>query len=228
MSTVSDIITGIRDDLKDDGTVPKFSDEKIIRFMNRFRIFLAAILFREQCNLSLKKADIVTTSAVSTYDFMSGSGSDYYADFGIHFSDKTTGLRKRELAEYISGGYGSSTAVGSAGSYMILGTTLYLFGDIPDRTATAWLWYYSIVSSFTATTDTMPYKGLFDEPWRQFVSLLLLNRDEYTANFEAEVLKTVEVDVLRSIVSMSSQPKMIPIKNPGNRRPLTIGNNYYE
>jgi len=227
MSTVSDIITGIRYDLKDDGTVAKVSDEKIIHFMNRFRIFLAAVLFREQTNLSLKKANIVTASGTATYDLFSAA-SDYYADFGIHFSDKTIPLAKRELAEYITGGYGTSTACGSAGSYMILGTTLYLFGDIPDKTATAWLWYYAINTEFTTSVDSMPYNGLFDEPWRQFVTLLLLNRDEYSADFEMGILKSVENEVLRAVVSWTTQPKMIPFLNPGSKRKFTIGNNYYE
>ncbi len=227
MSTVSDIITGIRYDMKDDGTVAHVSDAKIIHYMNRFRIFLAAILFREQTNLSIKKADIVTASGTATYDLFSAA-SDYYADFGIHFSDKTSPLIKRELSEYITGGYGSSTQVGSAGSYMILDTTLYLFGDIPDRTATAWFWYYAISKALNTAGDSMPYNGIFDEPWRQFVTLLLMNRDQYSTDFEASVLKQVETDVLRAVVSYSTQPKMIPCLSAGSRRKTTIGLNYYE
>lgn len=226
MSTVSDIITGVRYDLKDDGTIPKFSDAKIMHYMNRFRIFLAALLFREQCNLSLKKSDLVTASGTATYNLMS-SIPDYYADFGITYHDDSQGLMRRELAEYISGGYNTSTVTGTAGSYMILGTTLYLFGDIPDASDTMNVWYYSINTAFASSTDSMPYNGIFDEPWRQFVALLLLNRDEYSAEFETTVLKAVGLDVLRGIISYSSQPKMIPVINPGSQRKFTIGRGYY-
>ncbi len=227
MSTVSDIITGIRYDMKDDGTVSKFSDEKIMHFMNRFRIFLAAVLFREQCSLSLKKVDVVTTSGTATYDLMSAA-ADYYADFGIHYSDSSTPLNSKDLPEYIAGGYNTSTITGTANNYMILGQTLYLFGDIPDSTKTAWLWYYMMNTAFANATDTMPYGGIFDEPWRQFVTTLLLNRDEYSVDFEASLLKALETDVLRSVISYSPQPKMIPyITNPRKRGGFTIGRGYY-
>lgn len=226
MSAVSDIITAIRYDIKDDGTSQKFTDAKIMHYMNRFRIFLAATLFREQCAISLKKADIVTTSNVSTYAFL-GSATDFYVDYGLHYNTLSSPLKKRGLDEYIANGYNTATTVGTAGSYMINGTTLYLFGDIPNAASTLYLWYYSIPTAFTATTDTMPYNGLFDQVWRQFVSLLLLNRDEYSADFESSLLKTCEVDVLRAVVGWSVQPKMIPFMNPGTKREFTIGRDYY-
>jgi hypothetical protein len=226
MSAVSDIITAVRYDLKDDGTVAKISDAKIMHYMNRFRVFLAATLFREQCSISLKKANIVTGSDTSTYAFLS-SAADFYADYGLHYSTSASPLVKRGLDEYIANGYNTATAVGTAGNYMILGTTLYLFGDIPDAVSTLSLWYYSQPVAFTATTDTMPFNGIFDEPWRQFITTLLLNRDEYSANFEQQLLGQIEIQVLRGIIGWSVQPKMIPFMNPGTKREFTIGRDYY-
>jgi len=225
MSTVSDIITAIRYDLKDDGTVNKFTDAKIMHYMNRFRIFLAATLFREQVAISLKKADIVMGSNTQTYAFL-GSATDFYAEYGIHHATKSTPLRKCGLDEYIANGYSTATALGTANNYMILGTTLYLFGDIPNAAGTAYLWYYSIPTAFSTTTATMPYNGMFDEVWRQFVTLLLLNRDEYATDFESSIMKQCETDVLRAVVGWSVQPKMIPMMNPGSRREFTIGGEY--
>jgi hypothetical protein len=213
MSTVADVITGIRDDLKDpDGE--KYTDAQIIRYMNRFRVYLAALMFRYQVYAGIKKADIPLSPGVGTYSIYDYA-PDFYAEKQLNYSDKTNLLKRGTLDYYIAGGHGTSTATGTSDKYMILGSTLYLFDPLPDG-GTIQLWYYYIENAFAATTDTMPHNGILDNYWREFVSKLLMNRDEYNIQYEEFLFRELEGSILSALVGRSPQMVMIPEQYAGS------------
>jgi hypothetical protein len=215
MSTVADIITGIRYDLKDKGTVAHFSDADIMHYMNRFRIYIAKMMYQNQLTAGIKAVGCTLGSNTQTYSLFS-LATDFYAEHGLIMKGDSTWFTKKELDEYISQGYEASTVLGTPAHYMILNSMMYFFGDIPNATMTASMYYYYLPAAFSTTTTSMPWGGLLDEFWREFVTTIMMNRDEYNVGFEANLFKQQEANILPCLVQWSTQLKMIPQDNMGS------------
>ena len=213
MSTVADVITDLRDDLKDSGG-DNFSDAQLMRYMNRFRIYLAAMRFRNQIAAGVKSVNYTAAAGTATYTLP----SDFFAEKLINWNQKSKALDKISLDEYISKGLNSATSTGTSDKYMILGDALYFIDPIPGA-GTLNFWYYYIDAAFSSTTATMPHGGLLDQCWREFVTKLLLNRDEYNTQYEEFIFKQLEYNVLSALVGRSSSMWMIPDRS-ANGDPL--------
>jgi len=209
MSTVANVITDIRYDLKDSGTTKKFADAQIIQYMNRFQIYLAAIAYHNRIHAFVAKDSVTMTAATETYTLP----SDFYAEYLLTFDDKDAALKKISLDEYISRGCGTSTSSGQPSKYMILGTKLYICDPLPDGTSTTLdNYYYQIPAAFSTATNTgtMPLSGILDQFWRQFVVMLLMNIDEYNIGMETKLFSQLEDDILGALIGRGPKFPMIP------------------
>jgi len=76
------------------------------------------------------------------------------------------------------------------GFYVGSDNTLY-FLDIPDTAYTAKIPYYPVHTILTATSDTIPYRGVFDNVIVEAVAMRSQNRDEYELGFELNWFKYI-------------------------------------
>ncbi len=219
MSTIADIITGVRQDIKDTSTPYKVSDSQIVHYMNRFRIHIAALQYRNQCYGNIKSANTTLTSGTKTYAIPTDFYAEAIGEDGknmIHFSNKSDMLRKTQLTDYVKGGFNTASSTGTSGRYMILGQLIYLFDPVPSG-GTLTIWYHYLDSAFNtaSTTTSMPYDGLLDEYWRGFVSSLLQLKNEYDIQAEFSLFKELENHILGALVGRSPAFRFIPRQGAG-------------
>lgn len=103
-------------------------------------------------------------------------------------------LQQVEYDEYASDYTGTAT---SPEVYCLLTDTSLLVGPCPD-TATVVFYglYFYKPTALTATTDSLPYNGIFDEVIRGYVSQMALLRDEYNVSVEDAMRARAEQDVV--------------------------------
>jgi hypothetical protein len=84
--------------------------------------------------------------------------------------------------------------------YCPMTDTSILFGPAPD-TATVVFYglYFYRPEALDATTDTLPYNGLFDDIIRAYVTQCAMLRDEYNVSVEETMRSRVEADIITII-----------------------------
>ena len=86
--------------------------------------------------------------------------------------------------------------------YFGIDDTNIVLGNIPDSTVRVlWGWYYKYPTSLTATTDTVPYNGIFDHVITEYTTMRALNRDEYNTNIEQGLLSEA-IDGISGILAV--------------------------
>ncbi len=211
MSTVSDFLTAIRDDIKDPDS-EQFTDAQIIRYANRFRMHIVSLFMRYQISVGRKKGTLAVSSNTETYSIFS-SLSDLQALEYCFLYNQSRPLTPLTIEDYYRKGLNTATTLGTSNNFMVEGTTIYLCNPKPEKTGTLDVWYYYLpaaITTGTATTNTMPYSGLIDEPWREFTSFLLLNREEYNAKTEMELFQSLEDSILSLTSSFTAKMDFKP------------------
>jgi len=79
------------------------------------------------------------------------------------------------------------------------------FADTADDAYTVKIPYWAIPTALTATTDTVPFKGVFDNLLIESLSMRILNRDEYELTHELNWYKFLMSEA-RKIVRMRQNP----------------------
>lgn len=90
--------------------------------------------------------------------------------------------------------YGNSE--GAPETYAIDRNTNLVVGPKPDDTdLVLYGLYFYIPAKLTATSDSMPYDRIFDEPIRAAVTKLAMNRDEYNVQVEQSILQEAQMEI---------------------------------
>ena len=97
------------------------------------------------------------------------------------------------LGDYDPVGYGKPT------EYYIDGSNNVCFPIYPDDAYTVKIPYYTIPTAITATTDTVPFLGLFDNVIIEALTWRAQNRDEYDVTGEMKWQSFLNERVLRLI-----------------------------
>ena len=85
--------------------------------------------------------------------------------------------------------------------FYINGSNSVTFLPTPDDTYTAMIPYYALHTILTATSDTVPFIGVFDAVIIESVAMRALNRDEYEVGFELNWFKYIRGQA-RKIIAM--------------------------
>jgi hypothetical protein len=85
--------------------------------------------------------------------------------------------------------------------FYVNGSNSLTFLPTPDATYTANIPYYALHTLLTATTDTVPFLGMFDAVITESVAMRTQNRDEYDLSFELKWFKYIRGQA-RKIISM--------------------------
>jgi len=126
----------------------------------------------------------------------------------IVFKEPSTGdeLVQRD-AGYVRTHYNS---IGSVEAYAVEGSNIVL-GGIPDDTVRVlWGWYYALPTTLSATTDTIPYSGHFDDVIIEYCTTRALNRDEYNTQMEINLMQQAIDGVLGVITYRQSRTDRQP------------------
>ena len=91
--------------------------------------------------------------------------------------------------------------------YSLLTDTSMMVGPTPNSgTVVFYGLYFYAPAALTATTDTLPYNGIFDDLIRVYTSQLGLLRDEYNVSVEETIRSRMEADII-SIIRERSRRK---------------------
>jgi hypothetical protein len=85
--------------------------------------------------------------------------------------------------------------------FYVNGSNSITFLPTPDATYTANIPYYALHTTLTATTDTVPFLGIFDAVITESLAMRAQNRDEYDLSFELKWFKYIRGQA-RKIISM--------------------------
>jgi len=217
MSTVADILTSVRYDLKDTAGVNfEFTSSgeengELIDYLNRGLGHLAALLQQYGSDLVKKAGTITITAGVREgtlptdfvrFAYEGRNETGYTSKIGEHrplarIQGETAWLKEITLAEaleYLSTSTGKPTKV-------CLLNNQALFLPYADAAYTADVFYYYNPAKLTISASVIPFSGIFDQVLQQFVVTLALNRDEYNAQFEQNLIQEYGRPVFNQIVA---------------------------
>ena len=91
--------------------------------------------------------------------------------------------------------------------YSLMTDTSLMVGPTPNSSTVVFygLYFYA-PAALTATTDTLPYNGIFDDLIRVYTSQLGMLRDEYNVSVEETIRSRMEADII-SIIRERSRRK---------------------
>jgi hypothetical protein len=91
--------------------------------------------------------------------------------------------------------------------YSLMTDTSLMVGPTPNSSTVVFygLYFYA-PAALAATTDTLPYNGIFDDLIRVYTSQLGMLRDEYNVSVEETIRSRMEADII-SIIRERSRRK---------------------
>ena len=187
MALVSTILTGVAARLFSDGkplsdtTEPTTTD--CIQWLNETSLWLIGICAERKSELGRTTGEITTVDGTAAYDDFQ---ADLYAPYEFGWIVKTGARNRINLTteEGIIDYSPNATAEAEPDKYYINGSNEVVFLQTPDAVYTIQIPYWKIPTVLTATTDTVPFYGIFDNLYTEAITLRAQNRDEYDLAFE--------------------------------------------
>jgi len=93
--------------------------------------------------------------------------------------------------------------------FYVTGDNTLIFLNTPDATYTAKIPYYAVHTILTATTDTVPYVGVFDSVIIEAVTMRAQNRDEYDLSYELNWFKYIRGQARKIIAMRQGETKRV-------------------
>jgi len=184
MSTVASIVTavGYRVSLTLDASSEPSSTE-VIQWLNEDVKWVLAICAEEGSDIGQTEGSITTVDGTASYtDF----ATTMYApdEYGwIEAASTRTKIHLTSAKAKIGFSPGAANEAQPERFYVDGANSVY-FLPTPDQAYTIKIPYWQIQTTLAATTDTMPFNGLFDPIFIENLAIRIQNRDEYNVEFE--------------------------------------------
>ena len=185
MSTVANIFSGVEARVWSDGTSIGSSTEpsqsEFFQWMKETYDWLTAICAEMGSELGRTIGSITTVDGTGSY---SDFASDMYAPYNFGWVLKTNERNRIDLCTEDELLERDPSAENEPDKFYVDGSNNVVLLDTPDDAYTVEIPYWQIQSLPTATTDTIPFLGLFDNVIIDSLVLKTQNRDEYDLGFE--------------------------------------------
>lgn len=184
MSTVANIITavGYRIGISIDASSEPSSTE-CIQWLNEDVKWILALCAEEGSDIGQTEGSITTVDGTASYaDF----ATTMYApeEYGwIEAASTRTKIHLTSAKAKIGFTPGAANE-GQPERFYVDGSNSVYFLPTPDQAYTIKIPYWQIQTTLTATSDTVPFNGLFDPVLTENLSIRIQNRDEYDVQFE--------------------------------------------
>jgi hypothetical protein len=204
----NDLYQSIGYDLKDERGLD-FGAPLYIDYLNRAIRRLAWAFAKNKFNIN-KKIGTGLSLTVGLNELT--LPTDFLAEDYFYVSTRTTPLKKLdgelELMKYIG-----DTSRGEPVNYLIRGSTL-IVKPIADATYSIIPLYWYIPTKISKMVDILPFNEIFDDPIREFIVALAMNRDEYSIEIQNALLMDLEQKAISIAYINSDDLKLIPYSYP--------------
>jgi len=180
MSTVSDIISGVRFEL-DDSQETRWTDAQILEGIKKSLRRIDNFVIKHGLEFGKSSTTLTVLEDASTVALP----SDFKRDIGLY--DGTTPLKKLDTDIFER-----STGDG----WRINGSNVELLEAVTENTSLTF-WYYPLTdySAYTSSS-TMPWSGKLDDIVINYASLILKNIDEYSVEIDMALAREIERQLL--------------------------------
>jgi len=201
MSLVSSVISKVGYRLFPDGSTTIGSttnptETEVIAWINETVSWILGVCAEENSQFGRTLGSITTEDGTGDYDdltdmYCPGFLYDQYGEPYHGFVLKTNVRNPLRLVQESEIFNRDPAAENEPDCYYISGSYTVNFLDTPNDEYTVKIPYYQIQDALTATTDTMPFGGYFDDLIVEAVVLRELNREEYETPFETQWMQFV-------------------------------------
>lgn len=195
MTTVANILTAVGYRLLNDGSgsissTSEPNQTECIQWINEVCEELLTICVETGSEIGRTTGTITLADGDSSYDdlattlftptVMRASDGSQYSGFILKTNSRNplTLTTEAALIDY------DPALESEPQEFYIDGSNNVIFLPTPDTTYTAKIPYYAYHTTLTATTDTIPFKKVFDNVIIESVTMRAQNRDEYDLTFE--------------------------------------------
>jgi len=209
MTTVADIITavGYRVFTDDSQTITSTSfpkEAECIQWINEDIAWILGVCAEMGSELGRTTGSITTADGVASSSTLA---ADMYSPADYGWVLKTNSRNRITLTtEEASLDYNPSTE-SEPSEFYIDGSNNVIFLPTPDAIYTVKIPYWKIQTALTATTDTIPFLGLFDNLIIETVALRVQNREEYDLNIELKWMQYL-LGKARNVIQLRKNPNI--------------------
>lgn len=198
MSTVATLFTAIGGRVGYTISSTSSSTEtQCIQFLNEALEWITGILAEEKSEIGRTLGSITTVADTASYSDLSGM----YATSDIGWILKTYERVEIKLTTEESSLDYNPDDTDEPCEFYVDGSNNIVFLPTPDDAYTIKIPYWAMPTNLTATTDTVPFNGLFDNLLIEFLTMRMQNKDEYDLDFEYKWLQFLLTQA-RRLISM--------------------------
>jgi len=222
MTTVANILTWVGYRIFPDGTAISSSTEpsqtECIQWINEACEELLTVCVENATEIARTTASITLADGTASYSDLASLllapviMQDKNGDTFSGWIEKTNTRNPIKLTtEAGSIDYNPSTE-SEPDEFYIDGSNNLIFLPTPDDTYTAKIPYYAYHTTLTLTTDTVPYKQIFDSVIVESVAMRAQNRDEYDLSFELKWFSYIRKQA-RKMLAIRKNPTVTIVNN---------------
>lgn len=207
MSTVANIITGIEARLGGGRSVSSTSDpseSEVIQWINETNKWLVHACARENSELGRTTGSVSATDGTASYSTLA---SAIMIPHHTGWILKTYERVPIYLCQEMDSLDYDPSLEGEPEKFYLDGSNNVVFLPTPDDSYTVKIPYWATPTTLTATTDTMPFLGVFDNIVIEAVTMRCQNREEYDLSFEQGWLSLL-LQQARELILMRRNPNI--------------------
>jgi hypothetical protein len=198
-----------------------YGDDELLVYYNEGLDLISKQLADEKSNYGVSSA----TSAYALGDNVEALPTDFIAEQRVLIDGDDTLLTR--AAQFQINDWEDSTTRGTPAYYYIMSGNLYL-APIPSVATTIKVYYWPLRSA-TATTDTVPWNGMFDEPLVWHMVRRMHQRSEmfgFASRDEAEFYRTLALAMGR-VIQIDDTQRIRPRVGWSRRGRTGVGSHPY-
>lgn len=175
------------------------TEAQCIQFLNEDIEWLTSICAEEKSDIGQSLGEITTVDGTSEYDDLSGMYCT--ADYGYVIKDYSRDRIKLVTSEKLLEYSPDDSAENEPCEFYVDGSNNVILLPTPDDEYDVVIPYWAMPTDLTATTDTVPFNGVFDGLLIEHLTMRWQNTEEYELDFEYKWLQFL-LTKARRLISM--------------------------